>query len=184
MSELPPRKQQILSAHAALIHQVVRAYRDTNALSQLQPMLEAAELNGWGELVNTIRRIIKGERDENLLKGLDEEDGVIIEAILNGIQNPDTLPSLDQGADPALAAPGLASMVDAARRGDTHALQATAYLAEQMNTAGGAMARLGGIMRRLIDGERDPDTLCKGMDASTRQLVHGILDELSKLDSH
>lgn len=184
MSELPARKQQVIQAHAALIHQSVQAYRDTQALSQLQPMLEAAELNGWDELVTAIRRIIKGERGEELLKGLDEEDSIIIEAILNGIQNPDTLPPLDAGADPAMAAPGLASMIDAARRGDHQALQAVAYMAEQMNTAGGAMARLGAIMRRLIDGERDPETLCKGMDANTRQLVQNILDELNKLGAH
>lgn len=184
MVQLPARKQQIVNAHAALIHQVVRAYRDTTALSQLQPMLEAAELNGWDDLVRTIRRIIKGERDEALLKGLDEEDSVIIEAILNGIQNPDSLPPLDAGADPTLAAPGLASMVDAASRGDAQALQAVAYMAEQMSAAGGAMARLGGIMRRLLNGERDPEQLCKGMDANTRQLVYDILEELNRLGAH
>jgi hypothetical protein len=184
MSRLPERKQQILAAHAALIHQVVRAYRDTEELSRLQPMLEAAEANGWHELVQAIRRIIKGERTENLLANLDEEDSVIIESILGGIQNPDNLPPLDKAPDPALAAPGLASMLHAAARGDAEALQALGHMAEQMTTVGGPMARLGGIMRKLLDGERDPDVLCKGMDANARQLVHDILEELNRLSSH
>ena len=53
-----------------------------------------------------------------------------------------------------------------------------------MTRVGGDMARLGGIMRRLLNGERDADTLCKSMDPSGRQLVINLLEELNKLAEH
>jgi hypothetical protein len=46
------------------------------------------------------------------------------------------------------------------------------------------MARLGGIMRRLVNGERDPDALCKGMGARGESLVLSILAELGQLEVH
>jgi hypothetical protein len=53
-----------------------------------------------------------------------------------------------------------------------------------MVKAGRHMARLGGIMRRLVDGERDADKLGKGMGPLGRELVVNLLDELAKLRSH
>jgi hypothetical protein len=46
------------------------------------------------------------------------------------------------------------------------------------------MRNLGGIMKKLLDGERDPDLLCKGMGASGNSLVQSILSELAKLQAH
>jgi hypothetical protein len=71
-------------------------------------------------------------------------------------------------------------MITAARSGDAKALAVLADMAEQMLRAGGDMARLGGMMRRLINGERDVEVLTKGMGAMGRQLVLSILDELGK----
>ena len=53
-----------------------------------------------------------------------------------------------------------------------------------MMKAGGDMARLGGMMRRLVDGERDSDKLTKGMGALGKELVINLLDELAKLRPH
>jgi hypothetical protein len=53
-----------------------------------------------------------------------------------------------------------------------------------MSSAGGQMARLAAVIRPLINGERDPDRLCKGMDGATERLVVGILDELGRLARH
>jgi hypothetical protein len=72
-------------------------------------------------------------------------------------------------------------MIHAASRGDAQALQIAALMAEQMTATQGDMRQLGGIMRRLIDGERDPDVLCQGMGPSGAQLVITIIDELNKL---
>ena len=46
------------------------------------------------------------------------------------------------------------------------------------------MARLGGIMKRLVDGERDPEVLTKGMGAQGESLILSLLDELARLEAH
>ncbi|MCG6887668.1 MAG: hypothetical protein LJE74_10705 [Proteobacteria bacterium] len=181
MKTLPEREQQIRRSHAALIRQVVEACQNSDTRMALEPVLDTATQNGWTELVRVVRLILNGQRDTNLLSGLDEEDTVIVRSILQGIQNPASLPELGQQADPAMAGPGLAQMIHAASRGDAQALQIAALMAEQMTATQGDMRQLGGIMRRLIDGERDPDVLCQGMGPSGAQLVITIIDELNKL---
>ena len=181
MSYLPEREQQIRSAHATLIHQVVQACHDVNARQELESVLKVALQQGWEDLVRVIRLIVAGQRNSELLNGLDEEDTVIISAILNGLQDPKTLPDMNQQANPAMAAPGLAQIIHAAGRGDAQALQAVSMMAEQMTQAPGDMARLGGQIKRLVDGERDPDVLCKGMSANGEQLMMSIIEELNKM---
>jgi len=57
-------------------------------------------------------------------------------------------------------------------------------MAEQMSQAGGEMSILAAIMKKLIDGERDPEVLSKGMGAQGESLVNTILEELGKLQLH
>ena len=64
------------------------------------------------------------------------------------------------------------------------ALQLLADMATQMLRAGGDMARLSGILRRLIDHERDPDLLCRGMSPRGAQLVLSLMEELARLRAH
>ena len=116
--------------------------------------------------------------------GLDEEDRIIVEAVLQGLENPASLPALDEKPDGRAAAPGLAAMIAAAGHGDAKALAVLADMAEQMLRAGGDMARLGGVMRRLVNGERDADPLMKGMGPLGRQLLLDILSELGKAGVH
>lgn len=178
------QKQQIVQFHAALIHNVVMACMHREMLPQLEPILETSTQNGWDTLVAVIRQIINGKREMSLLMGLDEEDGAIIEAILLGLQDPSSLPDPSAKPDPALAAPGLASMIDAACKGNAAALHMLANMAEQMVRAGGDMAKLGGAMRQFVNGERDADKLAKGMSVQGQELVYSILTELGKLASH
>lgn len=181
MSSIPERDQQIRQAHATLIHQVVRACQNEEAATELNSVLEVALQQGWNDLVNTIRLIVKGNRDASMLNALDEEDTVIIKSILDGLQNPATLPDIEQQGDATMAAPGLAQIIHAAGTGDAQALQAVSVMAEQMTAAPGDMARMGGNMKRLVDGERDADILCKGMGPSGEQLMLNLIDELNKL---
>lgn len=178
------RDQQIRLAHASLIRLVVQATQNDQSRVELGPVLTHAEQGGWTDLVARIRQILKGERDPMLVRGLDQEDTVIITAILAGIQNPATLPDPQDAADPTQAAPGLAQMIHAAGRGDAQSLHWLSQMAEQMTRAGGDMARLGGITRRLVDGERNPEALCKGMGAQGESLVISLLSELGKLERH
>lgn len=181
MANIPDQEEQIRLSHAVLIHQVVHACQNETAKKQLKPMLDMATQQSWHELVSAINKIVAGERSETVLNALDDEDKIIVKSILMGLQNPATLPEVQQQADPTMAAPGLASMINAASHGDTAALQAASLMAEQMTNTQGDMRQLGGIMKRLIDGERDPDVLTKKMSANGKQLVMQLLDELNKL---
>lgn len=183
MVQLPDAIEQVLRLHAQFIHAVVGALRDRSQLPQLNDHLKAAEEAGWSRLVSALRQIIDGRRDESIKLGLDEEDRILVDAILRGADNPATLPSL-QPPDGAAAAPGLAAMIHAAGSGDVKAFSALANMAEQMMKAGGDMARLGGMMRRLVDGERDADKLTRGMGPLGKELVLNLLEELAKLRTH
>lgn len=184
MASLPDAVEQVLRMHAPFIHAVVAALRDRSRLPELMQTLQLAERQGWPRLVAALRGIVDGRRDESLKLGLDEEDRIIVDAVLRGLDNPASLPPLDRQAEAAAAAPGLAALIHAAARGDAQALTALANMAEQMLRAGGDMARLGGLMRRLVNGERDADRLGRGMGALGRRLLLDILDELGKTDLH
>lgn len=184
MAELPAAAEQVLKMHAPFIHAVVDAVRDRSRIPQLLEMLREAESRGWAILVSVVRQILDGQRERTLLLGLDEEDKVIVEAILAGIVNPATLPPLGNAGDAQAAAPGLATMIILAARGNVEAFATLANMAEQMMKAGGDMARLGGIMRRLIDGERDEALLTRGMGELGRKLVRDILAELERTTLH
>lgn len=181
MAQLPPAVDQVLRVHAAFIHTVVNALRDRSQLPELMKELDAAEQAGWARLVGALRHVVNGRRDPSIKLGLDEEDSILLDAILHGIDNPATLPALDAPPDGSAAAPGLAALIDASARGDAQAMSVLANMAEQMMKAGGDMAQLGGIMRRLVNGERDPDQLGRGMGALGRELLISLLDELARL---
>jgi hypothetical protein len=184
MAKLPDAVEQVLQMHAPFIHAVVNALNDRAQLPDLMQTLTAAEQQGWAGLVRALRLILAGKRDESIKLGLDEEDRIVVDAVLRGLNNPATLPALDKKPDASAAAPGLASMIEASARGDAQALAVLANMAEQMVRAGGDMARLGGVMRRLVNGERDFDLLSKGMGALGRNLLLDILSELGKTALH
>jgi hypothetical protein len=163
---------------------VVELCQDQERQAEYEALLQAAQQNGWHKLVQAVRNIVAGQRDLNALQELDEEDQVIAEAIMRGLQNPATLPDPQAKPNPTMAAPGLAGMIREARRGNVQALTLISNMAEQMSRAGGSMARLAAVIRPLINGERDPNKLCQGMNHQTEQLVLEILDELSRLELH
>lgn len=176
--------KQIRSTHAAFIHAVVSACGNPALHGEIEELLHQAEQSGWGRMVVAVRHLLNGRRDNGIIEGLDEEDYVVIGAILDGLHNPASLPDPGAGADGSQAAPGLAHMLHHARRGDVETLQALARMAEQMTSAGGDMARIGGNFHALIEGERDADKLCRGMGSLGRGLMLSIIEELARLDSH
>lgn len=185
MSTLPDRHQQIIQVHASLINLVVQTNQDRQLRPQLNQVLKASAENGWENLVLHIYKILEGDRSDSLLKDLDDEDVIIIEAILKGIQNPSTLPDPKKdNANPTMAAPGIAHMINQASTGNTQALTLLSHMAEQMSQAGGDMTRLAAIIKKMVDGERDPDILSKGMGAQGDSLVNSILEELGKIQLH
>jgi len=180
----PGKRQQIIQAHGELIRRVVLACQQPQLRARLEPVLRQSESNGWNQLVAAIRKILAGRRGADLLNGLDAEDGTIIDAILLGLQNPENLRDIAPPPEASMAAPVLAAMISSAAHGDASALAWLANMAEQMIRVEGDMTRLGAILRRMVDGERDADALCAGMQATGEQLVLSILEELGKLEQH
>ena len=181
---VPNREQQIVQTHAAFICQAVEFILAPDAETQLSELLRSADNSGWTALAKAVRGFASGHRDLKKLDGLDDEDRVIAAAILQGLQDPSTLPDPKAQADPALAAPGLAHMIHAAGRGNVEALTLVSQMAEQMSKVGGDMGRVAAAIRPLINGERDAEKLCAQMDTRGRQLVLQILAELGQLDLH
>ena len=180
----PDKQQQIIATHAAFIRQVVQFLGDHDHLGDLETLLTNAEQNGWQALSRAVRSIADGERNVVALGTLDDEDRVIAEAILRGLQDPSTLPDPGRNSDPAMAAPGLAHMIHAAASGNVQALTLISNMAEQMSRVGDDMGQLAGRIRPLINGERDPDRLTQGMGTRGEQLMLDLLDELGKLSHH
>lgn len=184
MTTLPAKEQQIIEAHTGLIHRVVMACQNRQMVPDLEDILKQAQDNGWLQLVAAIRRILSGNRDAAMLNSLDEEDRLIVQSILRGLQDPSTLPDLGSGVNGAMAAPGIAAMINGARRGNLETLELLGGMAQQMLQAGGDMARLAAILRPLVQGERDADKLTAGMGQEGEKLVVAILEELGRLDEH
>jgi len=180
----PEKTEQILQTHASLILAVVQTIHNPEFKPQLDQVLQQSAANGWQALVNVINKIVAGSRDQALVNGLDEEDAVIVDSILRGLQNPETLPSSDQTGDATKAAPMIARMINEARRGDHNALSMLGTMAEQMSKAGGDMASLSAVMKDMVDGERDIDKLCTRMGPQGESLITQIISELAKLDTH
>ena len=180
----PDRREQIRRVHADFIHEVVAACHDSDRRARIGTVLRQAREQGWTELVPVVERILAGDRDASLLRGLDEEDRTIAESVLAGLRDPSTLPDPATAADPAFAAPGLAAMIHAAARGDARALQMLGHMAGQMQQAGGEMARIGALLRRLVNGERDPRQLGRNLGGQAESLLLNILEELGRLDTH
>ena len=184
MNVAPDKKEQITNFHAPLIVNVVNSISDTSMRPAIEQILKASEEQGWGNLVAAIRKILKGQRDSSILKGLDEEDQVIVDAILRGIQDPSTLPNPNQEADPIMAAPMLAQLIHDASKGDTNALSMLGQMAEAMSTTRGDLAKFSTLIKPMVDGERDVDKLCSKIGPQGESLVISILNELGKLDNH
>lgn len=180
----PDKAAQITHIHAGLIHQVVRASQNRDLLGKLEPILKKSADNGWQQLVAAIRKILAGQRDTALWQALDDEDQVIIKAILAGIRNPASLPDLNQPTNPTMAAPSFAQLIHATAHGDLQALQLLGAMAEQMSAMGGDMRILAGALRPLVDGERDADKLTRGLSPPGETLMLDIIAELNRLQPH
>lgn len=180
----PDKKEQIVQLHSSLIIAVVQTIHNQELKPHLDQVLQQSAQNGWQDLVNVINKIVAGNRDQALVNGLDDEDAIIVDSILRGLQDPETLPKTEQAGDASQAAPMFARLIDEARRGNHNSLSMLGSMAEQMSQAGGDMASFSAIIKDMIDGERDVDKLCTRMGAQGESLITQILSELAKLDLH
>lgn len=180
----PAMFDQVKQAHAALIVGAVQTAQNPTLRPEFEKALVISEKNGWDDLVRAIRKILDGNREESVANGLDDEDASIVIAILQGLQDPNTLPDPEKKADASQAAPMLAGMIHQASRGDVNALTLISQMAEQMSKTGGDMAQLSAIIKPLVDGERDVNKLTEKMGLQGESLIVAIVSELAKLDNH
>ena len=91
-----PGTQDVLRKQLAFpILGTVLAIKNKRVSQPLEAVLAAAEPLGWQGLVRAIRKILKGERNpEVLCEYLDSESSMIVERILRGIADPSTLKDL------------------------------------------------------------------------------------------
>ena len=78
-----------------LIVGTVLATQQPEVRTQLEELLSDREQGGWTDLVAAIRSILAGERNADVLcESLDFEDSMIVEAILQGLDDPSSLQDL------------------------------------------------------------------------------------------
>ena len=176
-------KEEILRDHSTLIHRVVMHCNEPGSVSDLEQILQIAEENGWQKLVATIRNIMSGNRERALLHDLDEEENIIIESILNGLEDPGTLPTVSADLNSAMAAPGIASLIHAPMQGNPESLNIISNLIKQMLDAGGEYAFIAGCIKRMIEGERDLAKLTVDTSEQEQSLIAGVLTELKTLEA-
>lgn len=182
-SQLPSQQQQVIQTHSSLINLVVDSTQRSELKAKVEEVLNISASNGWVTLVKAIRKVLSGQYQLDQFSELDNEDKIIITAIINGIQNPQTLPPQQSAGNAQSAAPGIAHMVHAAANGDSQTLTALSTMAEQMSQAGGSMSLLASILKKMIDGNRDIDELTRGMDSNGQTLVNSIVNELNNIDN-
>ena len=126
---------------------------------------------------------MSGNRGRALLHDLDEEENIIIESILNGLEDPGTLPTVSADLNSAMAAPGIASLIHASMQGNSESLDITTSLIKQMQDAGGEYAIIAGGIKTMIDGERDLAKLTAGISEQEQKLLAEILTELTAVEA-
>jgi len=90
-----PGTRHELRRHAPKILGTILAVHDAAQRQPFEELLQVLEQKGWSRLVASLRRVVAGERDpEVLCADLDIEDSVIVDAILTGLRDPSTFADL------------------------------------------------------------------------------------------
>ena len=174
---------QILQEHSGLIHRVVMHCNNPGCVPDLELVLQQAEDNDWAQLVIAIRDLMSGNRDAGILEGLDDEDRVIVDAILRGLEDPKSLPHLQADFESHMTAPGIAGLVHAARGGHAQAQQILVSMTNQLVQDVGDWRALAGRFHSLVEGERDLKKLSKGLSDEGCTLIAEILQELQRFEA-
>jgi tetratricopeptide repeat protein len=93
-----------LRPHAALILGTVIAAQQPEQRARIERTLESYRHESWKNLMDAIRRILAGERDEEALQaGQFGNSPMILELILRGIEDPSTLQDFSPAEEPPQA---------------------------------------------------------------------------------
>jgi hypothetical protein len=180
-----PVGQETLRRLGNLVKRVAAAVTDPSQRPALEEALAERGEHGWTKLVEALRRVLDGERDEDVLyEPLDREDSVILQAVLRGIADPASLEDIPT-AEPA---GDNAQVADLAQRLEKHLPLIGAVVAsidepevrsrldpvlQQMERNG--WSNLIASVRRILDGERSADALLDDLDEEDTLIVGTIL---------
>ena len=180
-----PVGQETLRRHGNLVKGVVAAMFDPSRRLALEQSLEARVDRGWTALVEVLHRILDGERDEDALcEPLDREDSVIVQSVLRGIADPESLKEIPS-AEPAV---GDGQATDLSQRLEKHLPLIRAVVAaagepelrpqldpglQQMEQHG--WGNLVACVRSIFGGGRSADALLGGLDEEDTLIVRTIL---------
>lgn len=158
------------------------------AKNQLEPFLEQqGQTDDWRNLIVVVRRIMNGERDGNIVEGLDRTDALIVTRILQALSGdteapaansqPPTANNQPQQQQQGMTLPQLLELVERAAGGDKE-------LGGQLFTAFQQMARdenkemsaLGNVLLRVLIGEKNPSL--DGLPDEVASAIRGMLGRL------
>jgi hypothetical protein len=160
---------------------VAAAEGDPDVAAALEPLLtERADAEDWAALIAVLRRIIAGERGEDLLTGLDPIDAAItrraLDALAGRVELTATPADLLTGTVPEQWDPVIAAVVAAAEGDAEVAAAVDAVLTGLADTQDWVV--LVSVLRRIIAGERGQDLLA-GLDPVDTAITRTVLDALA-----
>jgi tetratricopeptide (TPR) repeat protein len=157
---------------------------------QIEELFPRFKEDNW-QIVDAIRRIWAGERDlESLTDDIDRNSALIVQRILGVLAGePSPFEAAPAPSSPASAPQGeqqqgftleqLFGVVAAACQGDAQAQQMAPLLVQalQQPAMPAEIQTLGGVMARILAGERDP-ALAAGLTGELRGAVEGLIREI------
>jgi hypothetical protein len=183
--ELDPDHERLLRSWDPVLSALLAAHAgDQDAVRVLeQTLANLAEDSDWTALSNVVRRLAAGDRDPQLLAGLDPVDTVIAQRAVAAL---DGRADIDSNAWHRLAAPAdnladqlnsLAATVIAAAQGDSEAADALRPMLADL-AADESWRTLAGVLHRILDGDRDL-ALLDGLDPTDTAVVTHVLTALA-----
>jgi tetratricopeptide (TPR) repeat protein len=188
-----PVGQETLRRHGALVKGVVTTVADPAKRPALEQAMAGMFERGWTRLVEALCHVLDGERDEDALcEPLDREDSMIVQSVLRGIADAESLndiPSSERAEEDAQA-------TDRAERLEKHLPLVRAVVAavnqpelrpqldpvlQQMEQNG--WSNLVACIRRILDGERSADAALGGLDEEDALIVGTILAGIENPDA-
>jgi hypothetical protein len=176
-----PIGQETLRRHGDLIKSAVAAVADPSKRPPLEDAMARRVEHNWTKLVEALRRILDGERDEVVLYAyLDREDSVIVQAVLHGIADPESLkaiPSAEPGIDKRAShqlerhLPLISRVVAAGNQPELRS-QLDPVLEEMQRHGWGSLVA---SLRRIVDGERSANALLDGLDEEDTLIISAVL---------
>ena len=179
---MTPLQRQMAAAHLELIQLCLAAENDPTEHAALHTYLDAMQADGWEALSQTLRQRL--HPDQAPLPDTDDEDRAILQLIDHARAHPDDFASFAAQAaeDNRLhAAQALAALIYAATQGEREALETLAELHQASDTPA-ALATSAAFIA-MIEGERNPTTLCQNLPNDQIALMRAVLKVLQELEA-